>query len=414
MARFPAPRWLAVAAWITVIFTAIPFARALREVFVARWPAGFLGVAVMAVAAASAGAAIWILWRRRKRIHCADIAWLAGTAAAFIVWTLRLMGQPEEAVHLVEYGVLGVLLYRALRPSMDNPGVFVAAALLGTLVGTIDEVIQWIVPGRYWDFRDLALNGGASALVQIGVWRLASRPFARMTPSTLRVVCRLAAVEVLLLTIVTAATPQRLHALARSLPVLAPLAESDDVICEYGFLHRLDPTTAFRSRLSWHDLSARDGENSIAAAATLDRFKRRYGDFLRSVSPIDDPFAYEARVHIFARNRARAEAGRHPEGSPERRRSMTVAAREERILTMVFGATLSHSMFLWTDRQRTAVEAEQDTETRFVSRVASHLITRVSEHQLRMLMLAVLSALVVADRFLTRRIVRSRPPSSPE
>ena len=39
---------------------------------------------------------------------------------------------------------------------------------------------------------------------------------------------------------------------------------------------------------------------------------------------------------------------------------MTVAAREERILTRVFGATLSHSMFRWTDRQRTAVEAEQD------------------------------------------------------
>jgi len=413
MTRVSALKWVAVAVWITVIFTAIPFVRSLRDAFVARWPASLLGVAVMATVATAAVFAIWFLWRRRRRITWADIAWIAGTAALLLAWTLRLMRQPEEAVHFVEYGVLGVLLYRALRPSIGDPGVFVAGALIGTLVGTVDEIIQWIVPGRYWDFRDLVINGGASALVQIAVWRLASRPLTRVTPSTLRLVCRLAALEVLVLTLVLAATPQRLHALGQSLSVLEPLVDGDDVICEYGFLHQLDSNTFFRSRLSRRDLRVRDSEGSVAAAATLDRFKGRYGDFRRSVTPVSDPFTYEARVHIFARNRGRAEARRHPEGSPERRRSMTVAAREERILSEVFGATLERSIFRWTDRQRTAVEAAQDAEARYVSRVAGHLITRVSEHQLRALMLAAFSALVVADRLLTRRMSRSRPPASP-
>ena len=93
---------------------------------------------------------------------------------------------------------------------------------------------------------------------------------------------------------------------------------------------------------------------------------------------------------------------------------MTVAAREDRILSKVFGATLNRSIFGWSDGQRAVVEAAQDAEAHYVSRVASHLITRVSEHQLRALMLAVFSALVVADRFLAPRISRSRLPASPE
>jgi hypothetical protein len=92
---------------------------------------------------------------------------------------------------------------------------------------------------------------------------------------------------------------------------------------------------------------------------------------------------------------------------------MTVAARENQILMQVYGATLNRSVFLWPDRQRTAVEAEQDPDSRYVSRVASHLITRVSEPLLRTLILAVIIALAVADLLLTRQIRRLRPPASP-
>ncbi|MBD3871962.1 MAG: VanZ family protein, partial [Acidobacteria bacterium] len=60
------------------------------------------------------------------------------------------MGQPEEAVHFLEYGVLGVLLFRALSTHIHDGSVFAAGALIGILVGIFDEIIQWFVPGRYW------------------------------------------------------------------------------------------------------------------------------------------------------------------------------------------------------------------------------------------------------------------------
>ena len=407
MGRRLSKEWLAVAVWITAVYAAIPFVRSLREAFAIRWPVELLAFAVMGIVVAAAVGAVVASHRRRHSIRWADVVWLAGIAAVLIVWTRSLMGQPEEAVHFIEYGVLGVLLYRALRLHIDAPGVFVAGALLGAIVGTVDEILQWVVPDRYWDFRDLVLNGGASILVQIALWRVVRKTGSPVTLQTTRFVCRLAACQIALLILVLAATPQRLAALARSLPFLEPLAVSNDVMCEYGSMHHLDDRTSFRSRLSDRELLDQDLHHSAEAAARLDDSQGRYDRFLREVSPAEDPFTYEARVHVFARNRNLAEAPRHAEGTREHRRSMTTAARENRILEQVFGDTLSQSAFLWSDRQRTAVESVEDPDARYVSKVAGHLITAVSEPVLRFLMLAALAVLIAADVFLSRSLLQS-------
>jgi hypothetical protein len=402
MGRRLSKEWLAVAVWITAIFATIPFVRSLREAFAIRWPVELLAFAVMGIVAAAAAVALAVSQRRRHSIRWADAAWLVAIAAVLIFWTRALMGQPEEAIHFLEYGVLGVLLYRALRLHIPDPGVFVAGALLGAIVGTVDEILQWVVPDRYWDFRDLVLNGGASVLVQIALWRVVRKTTLPVKFQTVRFLCRLAACQIALLILVLAATPQRLAALARSLPFLEPFAVSHDVMCEYGFMHHIDDRTSFRSRLSDRELLDQDLNHSAEAAARLDDSQGRYGRFLREVSPEKDPFAYEARVHVFARDRNLAEAPRQAEGTREHRRSMTAAARENRILEQVFGDTLSRSAFLWSDRQRTAVESVEDPDARYVSKVAGHLITAVSEPVLRFLMLAALAALVAADVILSR------------
>jgi len=265
-------------------------------------------------------------------------------------------------------------------------------------------MVQWLVPERFWDFRDLALNGSASVLVQIAVWRVVPKPTSRVRPSTLRLLIRLAATEILILTICLAATPQRLGALARSMPFLEPLAVSNDVMCEYGFLNRLDGRTAFRSRLTRSELVGQDLQRSAEAAAALERSLGRKGLAHRVVSAAVDPFVYEMRVHIFSRDRNLAAAHRHEEGTREHRRSMTAAARENRILEQVFNGTLKRTNFFWPDSQRTAVESAADPEARFVSKVAGHLITAVSEPLLRFLMLTALAVLVAADAILSRSL----------
>jgi len=405
-------RWLAVVLWIGVIYTTIPLVRRLREAFVARWPSELIGYGVMAVVVGATAAAILALRRRRRRLDPADALWLLGVAATLVVWTSHLMDQPEEAIHFLEYGVLGVLLYRALRTRIPDDTVFIAAALVGIFVGTVDEIIQWLVPGRYWDYRDIVLNGGASVLVQIAIWRLVPRSPSPITRSSLRFLCRLAAAELLLLMVCVAATPQRINQVAQSFPRVVRLTFADDVISEYGHLHRLDDRTLFRSRLALDALTREDASRASEVAAVLAASRRDYGGFLRSYAIVDDPFTYEARVHLFARDRHLAEARKLTPESPDYRDRMTTAVRENLILERFFGATLDQSSYSWPTRRRAMFEEAHDADAEFVSDVAAHLITSASEQTLRALMVSALVALLICDLLLGSYPATRSPPGS--
>jgi hypothetical protein len=227
---------------------------------------------------------------------------------------------------------------------------------------------------------------------------------------------RLAAAEVLLLTLCMAATPQRIASLSARIPAIAYLAAGDDAICEYGRFHRLNETTAFRSRLSLEQLAENDRVRSEEVAPLLDASRRDYRQFLRSHTPAADPFAYEARVHIFTRGRRFAQARAAPPGSAVRRELITAAFRENLILESYFGETLAASGFAWPARRREAAGTAQDSSADYVSPVAKHLITRISEGALRALMVSALIALVFCDLLLARSSPtrpRSRPQSPP-
>jgi len=395
-------RWLPVLAWVLVLYTSIPFVRHLRELFVAHWSPALIGYAVIvAVLLATTGALVSVR-RSPRTLTGADVAWLLAVGAALVLWTSRLMGQPEEAIHFLEYGMLGILLYRALQPRIQDVSVFLAAALVGVLVGTVDELIQWIVPGRYWDFRDIGLNAGACVLTLVAIWRLAPRPSATLSARSLRVLCRLAAAEIALLTLCLSATPTRIDRLTPFFPGLANAAGNTDAICEYGDRHRLDSTTSFRSRLTLTELAREDATSSAAVATLLDQSRGAYETFLNEVSPVSDPFSYEARVHLFARDRNLARARKLAPDSTAYNDRMTVAFRENLILERYFGETLARSSFAWRKGLREKAANAQNQDAAFISNVAEHLITAVSESQLRVLMLIALYTLIVCD-FLLRR-----------
>jgi hypothetical protein len=408
--RFRDP-WLAVGIWTALIYTSIPFVRRIREAFAARWPAELIGYAVIVCVIGAGAVTFAYLQRRQVQIRFADLAWLGMLTGAAIAWAYRLMGRPEEAVHLLEYGILGILLYRALAQRISDPTVHIAAILIGILVGTVDEFIQWLTPGRFWDFRDILLNGGAVTLVQMAIWQLDRRPVRAVSRSSLRLLCRLAAIEVLLLSLCMAMTPQRLARLAAHLPLPERLATGADAICEYGYRHVVDERTAFRSRLSADELTRSDEERAFEVAAKLDAGRGRGGLSSISTSPVGDPFTYEIRVHLFARNRNLNRARGHEPGSSDHRRFMTTAWRQNLVLESFFGNTLDHSSFRWKPRLRGLVEDAQNPEDVFVSRAGEHLITGLSEARLRALMVVLLAALIACEVVLA---IRSRPESRAE
>jgi VanZ family protein len=65
---------------------------------------------------------------------------------------------PEERVHFLEYAVLGVMLYFALRERIKGRKVFIWIPIIVFFIGLGDEIIQGILPNRAYQFTDVVLN----------------------------------------------------------------------------------------------------------------------------------------------------------------------------------------------------------------------------------------------------------------
>jgi hypothetical protein len=108
---------------------------------------------------------------RRRPVPVAGRQWFVlGVLAATFAWgTWYLRGNAEEAMHLLQYGVLSLLLYRAYGRRYGDRGAYACAALLGAFLGIFDEVIQWTVPRRQFGLNDIIINVLSVLLIQGGL-----------------------------------------------------------------------------------------------------------------------------------------------------------------------------------------------------------------------------------------------------
>ena len=337
--------WLVVTAWSLVIFVTIPLARAIqRSVREGLGEQVFLYVVLGSILAALLATLHYL--RGLGSISPARAAWLVGVAAVYAGYAFNLRRAPEEAIHFLQYGVLGLLAYRALTHRMRDPGIYLAAALVGGIVGTLDEAIQWMTPRRVWDLRDVWFNFFAASLIQVGIAAGIRPPLIAGTPKprSVRLICGIAALATLLLLASLLNTPPRIAWYAERIPALGFLRERSDVMLEYGHLHEAPEAGRFRSRLSLAELERIDAERGADAGRILaGSSEADYQSFLARYTPISDPFLHEARIHLFRRDRYLTTAEWHPEDEYWYRLDLTVGYRENEILERFFPNTLRHS-----------------------------------------------------------------------
>ncbi len=103
------------------------------------------------------------LWRRPAK----NLLLLGALFAAGLIYSLCLP-LPEERVHLIQFGLLGVLAYPSFKGEQETwwktiwvPLLFVSS------IGVADEVFQWFLPDRYFDLRDILFNALG------GIWGIA-------------------------------------------------------------------------------------------------------------------------------------------------------------------------------------------------------------------------------------------------
>jgi hypothetical protein len=151
---------LATIAAIAVILLA-PFVSDMRRSIRSAFPGQFVPIVGTGIALVIGAALVWALVRIRERralrygALAAAVAIGAGYSAYFRT------GIPDadavERFHFVEFGLVTLLFYRAYRP-VNDLSMFVVPVLAGLIVGTLEEWLQWFIPVRVGEIRDIFLN----------------------------------------------------------------------------------------------------------------------------------------------------------------------------------------------------------------------------------------------------------------
>ena len=105
-----------------------------------------------------------------------EIAVALGVAAVYGLVFVRMALETERS-HLIEYGVVALLIYEALteRASQGRrvPMPALLAFLAAVVIGAVDEGIQWFVPVRVFDPQDILFNALAAFMAVAGSVALA-------------------------------------------------------------------------------------------------------------------------------------------------------------------------------------------------------------------------------------------------
>jgi len=111
--------WLLVSLCILSIFLIVPLARTIQEFVASRWSRSLFGYSVILIVGGTFLALVYTLIFRLKIQSVTNYFWLFLVTALYIYSTLKLWDAPEEAIHFLEYGLLGFLLFRAFTSSLS-------------------------------------------------------------------------------------------------------------------------------------------------------------------------------------------------------------------------------------------------------------------------------------------------------
>ena len=397
--------WCYVALGVVVVYSTIPVARALRETV--REHIGLQYFLYFSIALVLLGGYFAIRNVQRRKLPLNARLWLLAIFSAFLGYIYTLREIPEEAIHVSEYGLLGLLVYRALTHRVRDFSIYLMAALVVAMVGVLDEYIQWLTPSRVFDLRDIRTNAIAGALSQLAIF-VGLRPSiiggAPGTKNWSRL-CYLGIAAALLLALGFMNTPQRIAWYAANLPPLAYLMDSKSMMVEYGYRYEDPDTGIFRSRFTAVQLQRLDQQRGAEVAGILDRYIRGIGyrEFQSIYTVPRDAYAHEAGVHLFRRE---FHLDRAREDTPKKPQHYQIAYRENQILDKYFSIAINHSRHDWNTETEREVELNADKTVLYESAVSKGLITSLNQSQVLALFAAVSVLLWLVGARLGR-VVRS-------
>ena len=145
--------WSDVVAWTLIIYSTLYIVRPICEFLKANTPFELIVNVVMYSILFS----VAVFSFQKKIFKSSSWILIAFVFLAYVVVFIWLK-IPEEKIHLIEYGILAFLIFRAAVLDFGETRSYAISFVLASLIGWGDEGIQYLLPNRYYEWHDVFIN----------------------------------------------------------------------------------------------------------------------------------------------------------------------------------------------------------------------------------------------------------------
>jgi len=99
-----------------------------------------------------------------KKVRRLSSWFLIFSVMAAYGYLLNILWIPQEKLHLFEYGFLAFLVYKALKNDVKGGTIYLYTSIIVASFGCVDELIQFFLPNRYYDIKDILINAASGVM----------------------------------------------------------------------------------------------------------------------------------------------------------------------------------------------------------------------------------------------------------
>lgn len=338
-------QWLWVLLCTIIIFATVPIARGIQKFVYASIGKDFFTNIVLFIIICVSAILLYFFIFRFKIKKISQYIWILACSGLYIYFTIKLRNYPEEAIHLLEYGLLSYFAFKALSRKVRDVSIYFTVTLFVLFIGTLDELIQWALPTRYWDYNDVRINMLGGGIFQLALWKgirpeIINRPLQKIS---VKIFTGMLTVVLLFLGLCLSNTP---HAVKRYTAIFNGLSWlcAEEPMTEFGHEHRDPEIGVLESRMTIEEIRTTD----VYRGEYFGNIVRHQTDLNESRNQCTDPFLQEFLIHIKRRDHFYDEY--KTEYAPRKKIGAgKVALFENLLLEKYFTNTLKISGLKWTD-----------------------------------------------------------------
>ncbi len=156
-------RWGLLSLYTILIFVFLPVFPVIWNSLTAAYPQSMKLFSILIVPVCAAVLFLYIAFIERKKSFLFYFGFFV-CISALAMLLLYSCEYSAEKLHLIEYTVLAFLTYRAFSLHITSPLVYLCVLGYCISVGYVDEAVQEMLPNRYYEFKDIALNWASSLI----------------------------------------------------------------------------------------------------------------------------------------------------------------------------------------------------------------------------------------------------------